>query len=270
METPERRYMLDNDGAEAPDRFAVLARRYDAHTRDCLDRLGLAPGARCLEVGAGAGSVAAWMADRVAPDGSVLATDLKPAPSTTPRANLAVRRHDIVRDPLPEGEFDIAHARLVLMHLPDRLTALANMVRALRPGGGLLVEDFALAHAPVLETPDTESTALFAEVHDAFVRVMAGAGADIRWAERSFAAAREVGLTDLRTSVFTETWRGGGDGIALHRVNTRQLRTELVQGGVAPERLERFWALLDDPAFAVTSYSLVSVWGRKPLRPQLI
>nr|WP_255671538.1 class I SAM-dependent methyltransferase [Glycomyces amatae] len=241
-----------------------MERRYDAHTRECLDRIGLAPGARCLEVGAGSGSVAAWMAERVGPGGSVLATDLKPAPADGAPANLTVARHDIVRDPPPEGGFDLAHARLVLMHLPDRLTALANMVAALRPGGALLIEDFALAFTPVLRSPGPEATALFEEVHEAFVRVMAGAGADLRWAERSFAAARELGLADLRSAVFTETWEGGGEGIALHRVNIGQLRPRLLERGVAPERLERFERLLQDPAFAVTSYSLVSVWGRRP------
>jgi hypothetical protein len=34
------------------------------------------PGWRCLEVGSGGGSIAAWLCDRVGPDGSVLATDL--------------------------------------------------------------------------------------------------------------------------------------------------------------------------------------------------
>jgi trans-aconitate methyltransferase len=37
--------------------------------------------------------------------------------------------------------FDLVHARLVLVHVPDRARALATMVAALRPGGWLLVED---------------------------------------------------------------------------------------------------------------------------------
>ena len=40
-----------------------------------------------------------------------------------------------------QGTFDLVHARLVLVHVPDRARALATMVAALRPGGWLLVED---------------------------------------------------------------------------------------------------------------------------------
>ena len=45
-------------------------------------------------------------------------------------------------DPLPEGAFDLVHARLVLIHVPQRETALARLVTALKPGGWIVVEDF--------------------------------------------------------------------------------------------------------------------------------
>ena len=52
-----------------------------------------------------------------------------------------MRRHDVAREAPPGDPFDLVHARLVLVHLPDRERALAAMVGALRPGGWLLVED---------------------------------------------------------------------------------------------------------------------------------
>ena len=55
--------------------------------------------------------------------------------------NLELRRHDILSDPLPEGEFDLIHSRLVLEHLPGRLDAMAKMARALAPGGWLVIEE---------------------------------------------------------------------------------------------------------------------------------
>ena len=55
-------------------------------------------GWRCLEFGAGGGSIAAWLCDRVAPDGAVVATDL----DTTVLEEVA--HPDLDEDDLPEGE----------------------------------------------------------------------------------------------------------------------------------------------------------------------
>jgi SAM-dependent methyltransferase len=49
--------------------------------------------------------------------------------------------------------FDLVHARLVLVHVPDRAAALATMVAALRPGGWLLVEDADTQHASPAHHP---------------------------------------------------------------------------------------------------------------------
>lgn len=43
---------------------------------------------------------------------------------------------------LPAGAFNLVHARLLLEHLPQRDEVLRALVRALRLGGWLLVEDF--------------------------------------------------------------------------------------------------------------------------------
>src|SRR5262249_33611074 len=55
------------------------------------------------------------------------------------------RVHDICLDPLDQDAFDIIHTRLVLEHLPTRLSVLHKLTSALRPGGLLLVEDIDLS-----------------------------------------------------------------------------------------------------------------------------
>ncbi|PNE37031.1 class I SAM-dependent methyltransferase [Streptomyces noursei] len=72
-----------------------------APTRN-LARLDPRPGMRCLEVGAGGGSIARWLTARVAPGGSVLATDLK-AQHIAPAPGPTIEVHDITSGPLPEG-----------------------------------------------------------------------------------------------------------------------------------------------------------------------
>src|SRR3954464_13396744 len=70
------RYLFDNTARQAGDRFGALGSLFDPVTFRHLDELGIEPGQRCWEVGAGGGSVVRWMADRVGPSGFVWATDL--------------------------------------------------------------------------------------------------------------------------------------------------------------------------------------------------
>src|SRR4051812_45567785 len=117
------KYIFDN-AAEQPtsQRFANLESIYDPRTIAFLEATGIDAGWRCLEVGGGGGSVAAWLADRVGPSGDVLVTDIDPrflqGLAASGRPNLEVRQHDITSDRLPPDAFDLIHARLVLLHLP--------------------------------------------------------------------------------------------------------------------------------------------------------
>jgi hypothetical protein len=71
----ERRGNVRTGAAIAGAEEGIEATR-DHGTRALLERLGIGPGLRCLEVGAGGGSIAAWMADQAGDGGHVLATDI--------------------------------------------------------------------------------------------------------------------------------------------------------------------------------------------------
>src|SRR5262245_56176755 len=134
--------MLDL-AVNATTRFAALSKVFDPSTRRHLTALGLEPGWRCLEVGAGGGSIARWLSDSVAANGRVVATDIDTRfLETIDRPNLQVLRHDITRDPLPEAAFDLAHTRMLLIHLPERDEVLGRLIAALKPGGWLVCEEF--------------------------------------------------------------------------------------------------------------------------------
>jgi 2-polyprenyl-3-methyl-5-hydroxy-6-metoxy-1,4-benzoquinol methylase len=65
----ESAYVLDNAAKETPARFGDLAAAFDPGTIRHLQDRGVATGWRCLEVGGGGGSIAAWLAARVGPAG---------------------------------------------------------------------------------------------------------------------------------------------------------------------------------------------------------
>ena len=139
-------YRLAASGRERAedDRLELLEQLFDPGSREWRDRVQ--PGWRCLEVGAGRGSMAAWLADRVGPTGRVVATDVDLTYlSRLEAANLEVRRHDILEDPLEvlePGSYDVVCSRFTLFWLAGKqAAAIDRMVQCLRPGGWLLDED---------------------------------------------------------------------------------------------------------------------------------
>lgn len=123
-------------------RLQSLESMYDPITARHLDAIGVGPGWRRLEVAGGAGSIARRLASAVGDRGSVVVTDLDVRfLSELTSDTVTVLRHDVRTDPLDEGAYDLVHARAVLQHVAARDHVLPRLVRALRPGGTLLVEE---------------------------------------------------------------------------------------------------------------------------------
>jgi ubiquinone/menaquinone biosynthesis C-methylase UbiE len=145
-EDPMSTYIFDNAAQQASQRFASLEMLYDPWTIRHLETTGIGPGWQCWEIGAGGGSIAAWLAERCGPSGHVLVTDIDPrflaGLATLDPSRIEVQHHDIGIDPLPAQTFDLIHARLVLSHVLSREQALQKMAAALKPGSWLVVEDF--------------------------------------------------------------------------------------------------------------------------------
>ena len=112
-----------------------------------FDELGLRPGDRVLDVGAGFGrhvfecarrgarSVALdYAADEVIQTRHTLGAMLE-AGEIPPEGSLGVLRGDATKLPFEDGSFDVVITSEVLEHIQDDRTAIAEMVRVLRPGG---------------------------------------------------------------------------------------------------------------------------------------
>lgn len=258
------KYVLDNAGQETGQRFASLEACWDPVTIAHFERIGVGEGWSCLEVGGGGGSLAAWLSDRVGPNGSVLVTDIDPRWMGTSASNVEVRRHDIVNDPV-DDRFDLVHARLVLLHLPERHRALAKMVDALQPGGWLLIDDFDCTWLPFVPSCSEDADAqLFLKAADAFHRLLEDGGVDIAHGRGFYPLLLAQGLLNVQVDGNIQVWPGGSPGALLWRANIDQLRPRLVGGGLlSEEEVERFCRLVGDPDFSVNSYVLVSGWGQR-------
>ncbi len=258
-------YLFDNTAPEAVDRFTSLELCFDEVSTTQLDALGVPEGGRCLEIGCGSGSVARWLAERVGPTGSVLATDINPERVRHHAGNLEVRQHDIVTDPLPESHFDVVHARLVLAHVQERRVAVTRILQALKPGGFLLVSDFDTTWKPVFAAPSKASGTLYRQVIDRLHRMLQDTGLELHWARNAHQVLEETGYEKLGVSGFCESWSGGSPGAQLQRANVMQAADAMVQKGLITEsKLQKFSALLDNPDLVVGSYLMLSTWGYRP------
>ncbi|WP_030435609.1 methyltransferase [Actinoplanes subtropicus] len=264
-----REYLLTNARAEAGERFVRLAELFDGVTRGHFDRLGVGPGSRCWEVGAGGPSIPEALAADVGPGGYVLATDIDPS-WLRADGGYEVRRHDVTADPAPEpGTFDLVHARLVLVHLPDRARALATMVAALRPGGWLLVEDADTALQPLACLDDSGPAQQRANrLRDAFRELLARRGADLRFGRTLPQVLRTAGLVDVAAAGSFPV--GGPACNHLEAATIRHVRGELLAAGLTDDaELDAHLAAINAGELDLTLAPLISAWGRRPDAGQL-
>jgi 2-polyprenyl-3-methyl-5-hydroxy-6-metoxy-1,4-benzoquinol methylase len=135
-------YRQEIHGESEREPLQLISAARDVHTIRHLEEIGVRSGWRCIDIGAGGGSIACWLSERVGPTGRVVATDLETAAleRTTP-AHVEVVRHDILIDELEPEHFDLAHTRYLLIWLPQRAEALRRIVSAVRPGGWVLIGD---------------------------------------------------------------------------------------------------------------------------------
>ncbi|MEU3877297.1 MULTISPECIES: methyltransferase domain-containing protein [Streptomyces] len=258
------RYLLDNAQTEAGIRFRVLGELFDPSTFRHIEQLGIAPGWKCWEVGAGGTTVVSWLADRVGPGGRVVATDIDTSWADPVAASgVEVLRHDVGRDEPPGGGFDLVHARLVLIHVSDRERALRSMVASLRPGGWLLVEDAAPALQPSISLDeDGPEQELANKLRAGFRSLMAARGADLSYGRKLPRLLRDAGLADVRADGYFPVTSPACD--LLEAATVRQVRAQLVGAGLATdEEIDRHLANIAAGGLDVSTSPLISAWGRR-------
>jgi SAM-dependent methyltransferase len=261
-------YVFNNAWQRERLRLDALEAIWDPYSRRNIEALGAGEGWHCLEVGAGGGSIAAWLCTIVGPRGRVVATDvdvrhLQPLAD----AALEIRRHDITVDDIEAEAFDLVHARLLLEHLPARDEALRRMYQALRPGGWLLLEEF--DHVSLMPDPASgaDAIALWDAWTRAFERLSEGHGLDLTFGRRLAGLLDALGLQDVTANGRTVTERGGNDQRALLRLSVEQLRDDLVATGEMDQtQVDGFIALLRDPEFRWMSQLMIAAHGRRPER----
>jgi SAM-dependent methyltransferase len=250
--------LVDTRTTTELERLKVLEEIFDPFSLRNLERLGIRPGWRCLEVGAGAGSIARRMGELAGP-GNVVATDV----STHYLAPLAetgimVLRHDVTADQAP-GEFDVIHCRFVLDHLPERDEAIKRMASWLKPDGWLLIEAGTTA-------PELSSHPAVRRAMEALNRVLSESiGTGTTWGRTLPLPLVAAGLVDVAAEGQTLP-ATGGSALARWLVATHKtiVQPAVASGVITQEELDEAFAVYESPSFVDYTWITVAAWGRRP------
>jgi len=237
-------------------RLALLQRCYDPWTVADLESCGVAAGWTCIDAGAGGGSIAKWLAERVGANGRVHAVDLDLTLLEPPAAPaISLERLDVRNEDLPPGA-DLVHARFLLEHLPEFRGAFDRMVRALRPGGWLVVTDadFTTVRLDVADPAFARASAAFATAtHDA--------GWNPAFGAQLPSLFEDAGL-DRIVATSRQVRERGSDHATLLAASYGRIATLLEGYGASRDDVARARALLEDPATFFTGPMIWTVRGR--------
>ena len=219
-----------------------------------------------MEVGAGGGSIARWLSERVGPSGQVVATDIDVRFLEHLTAdNIQVRSHDIQNDDLESAAFDLAHCRSLLVHMHTPELVLRQMLAALRPGGWMLAEEpyFEVIAAvddahPLAKAFNTTIPVLF--------RFLSEAGIMHSVFGRSLPTLMEqVGLVEVQNEGVTGIARGGDPESSNWLSVWERLGSYLVDQNVVDQTdLVDTKRALADPTFRYVNGVVFAAWGQRP------
>ncbi len=238
----------------------------DPLTRRRLDHVGLEKGWRCLEVGAGHGSIARWLAHEVGHRGRVVATDIDlRLLDHLEGSGVEVRQHDVCTDPLEEcGAYDLVHCRLVLMHVSEPEVALERMVGALRPGGWLVVEEPVFTE-PLFVTREHAAAGAVERVYAALTDYLS-VFMDLHFGEKVLQMVADQRMDDFYAEQTRLYAHGGHPGPIVNMLTWEMFRDQLLASeAIAPDDIDLASAAMLDPSFIASSAFMFGVFGRKPL-----
>jgi len=187
-----------------------------------LDQIGVQPGWRAVDVGCGPLGILNLLSDRVGPTGAVIGLDNEPRMLEMGRgvvADLGLQNVQLIQGEaaasgLPEASFDFAHARLVLINVPNPEEVLREMTALVRIGGVVAVQDL-----DWISWTCEPSHPAWDRLISILTAVRRARGLDVSIGRRLPGMFRSLGLVDVQMKAFA--------GQAVHRRRTRRLDARL-------------------------------------------
>lgn len=255
-------YILDSDSDLGSEQRDPLAALFDPSTIAFLEPIGIHPGWRCLDLGAGNGSISRWLADMVWPDGGVIAADTD-TDTIVGRAGMRVVRCDVDNALPGRGPYDLIYARALLMHLQRREQIFCDLVNALAPGGWLVLAE--VGSQPPQMLANTEDEEFCAQVPSPLDSCRDD-GVSWDWAYQVEGQMAAAGMTNIAEWEYCPTMTDGAPEDSRNGHQVRQAEAALYEAGATGDELERFHALPPNSRVrAWPGLQMVFTRGQKPI-----
>ena len=250
------------------ERLQLIERFHDPKTRLRFLATGIKPGWDCLEIGPGAGSIMRWLAKAVGTSGNVVGLDINPRFVNRTRChNIKVMHGDIATTSFPGDNFHLVHARFVLIHTPAYRKALANIVRALRPGGWLVLEEPDFSTARVVAGPKQIRRSV-ERVNQAIIKMFENAGLNPAFGLEFPQLLQQFGMSQLKVENEVPLTQGGSPLARIMKLSARQLGNAYLATGLATKTdINRYCRFADDSKSWAIYHGTVVVCSEKRSSP---
>ncbi len=253
------------------DRLRVQAESLAGEAAIMLDRIGIAAGSACLDLGCGAGGTTDLLAARVGPNGRVLGVDVDEFSLAAARAwaeglglrDVTFQAGSIFDDDLAPESFDLVHLRYVITTIGKHEDVVRSALRLVKPGGVLALQE---ADADGIATIPRNPA--FDRLKDVVVSVFIGTGADPFAGRQVFRLLRDAGLREVDFRACTARARSHDDLSDYLPQTVLSLREAILKFGLMKETeideaVAACRAHLADPNTISTTSTVFQAWGRK-------
>lgn len=256
-------YPIEHRAGEVA-RLRVQSDALAADARAMLDRIGVGPGWRCIDLACGPCGITDLLAERVGPGGEVIGLEHDPAfvafaRERTP-ANVRIVQGDAYRTGLEACAFDLVHVRFLACTAGDPERLIAEAIRLARPGGVVALQE---ADGATLNCypPHPAWTVL----RNAWLGCFPSGG-ETPIAQQLFRLLRRAGLGDVQYRAALPGVRSGDPWsdylpATIESLRARVLARKLIEPDAFEATLAACRAHLREPDTVFTCYTLVQVWG---------
>jgi SAM-dependent methyltransferase len=261
------RYPIERRTGEI-ERLLVQAEALAADAEIMLERIGVAAGWHCLDLGCGPGGIAGLLSRRVGATGRVLGLDADPVFLDYARrdkpSNAEFVEGDAYRTGLQATSFDLVHVRFLATTAGEPLKLMREAMRLAKRGGVVAFQE-----------SDISSLKCFAphpawdRLADCVAAVLEAVGGDPRFGQRLYRMMRAEGMKHVEYRPFVVGVRSGDPMTDYLPATAESMRGALLEHRIiSPAELDAALAEcrahLAHPDLVFNLYTTVQVWGRAP------
>ncbi len=262
-------------GASTPERERLLLQCeiFKPEARWMLDQIGVGRDWWTIDMGCGPLGILDLLAESAGTGAEVIGLERDPAMLEFGRELMAERRLDSVNliqgdarhTGLPPSSFDLAHARLLLVNVPQPEEVVFEMVGLTRPGGWVALEE--VDWISWVCDPIHPAWSRLIEINAAIWR---GRGMDVNIGRRLPRMLSQAGLTDIRCKTHTPVFQRDHAYQFLLLAFSKINRAEMIEKRYLTEEeytdlTESLHAHLSQADTYVTWSLFCQAWGRKPV-----